>query len=397
MATPLPTSSPTSSPQKSSILDIAIIVGMAVGGPIFGAASILLIRKNFLSQGKSAILPQEELSKKNLDYSVALQDELHSDINQACSNNEKSSIPADYCIQLEEKESIKDEENQNKANSHVTIPKKSCVVCSIDSMMDPQHVRLQNEEFARFGSHLTYAYQDIAKLVSNQLSSSQSLLKDDVMPAEGANSIPESSFPYTDGLSSSLPRIQNAVEAYPLLKYISYNIVYPLVEAYVPDITLPEISNAMLVTAHMSIGHLYAWQQPQGNVPFYIVESVAKSGSFAARLGVTKFINDYRDALEHNEQTVTTSEALKHCVSTLLTYTVPDLLICTAAKTAIPGYECSDMNLGAKLSFAGSECYWSYKASQEPVEPTTADVIVPYIVDIAAGITAYTNGYGLMG
>ena len=132
-------------------------------------------------------------------------------------------------------------------------------------------------------------------------------------------------------------------------------------------------------------------------MPFYIVESVAKSGSFAARLGVTKLINDYRDELEQNEQTITTSEAIKHCVSTILTYTVPDLLICAAAKAAMPGYECSDMNLGAKLSFAGSECYWSYKASQEPIEPTTADVVVPYIADIAAGITAYVNGYGLMG
>jgi hypothetical protein len=303
---------------------------------------------------------------------------------------------------------VHDSESYKQDDGHLSIEgaktesvvKKSCVVCSIDAMMDPQHVRLQNEEFARFGRHLTYAYQDIAKLVSNQFSSPQSLLKDDIMPAEGANSIPEFGFPSTE-LSVSLPRFQNAVEAYPLVKYISSSIVYPLVEHYIPEslqsITLPEISNTMLVTAHMSIGHLYAWQRPQGNVPFYIVESVAKSSSFAARLGVTKYINDYRNELEHKEQTITTSEAIKHCVSTILTYTIPDLLICTAAKTAMPGYECSDMNLWTKLSFAGSECYWSFKASQEPIEPTTADIVVPYIADVAAGVAAYANGYGLLG
>jgi hypothetical protein len=274
------------------------------------------------------------------------------------------------------------------------------VLLSIDALMDPQHVRLQDEEFARFGRHLTYAYQDIAKLVSDQFSSSQSLLKDAVMPAEGSSPLPEINFISND-LSASLLRFQDALELYPLVKYISANNFYPLVENYIPEslqnITLPEISNAMLVTAHMSIGHLYAWQQPQASIPFYIVESEAKSGSFAARLGVTKFINDYRDELEHNEQTITTTEAIKHCVSTIITYTVPDLLICTTAKAAMPGYKCNDMNLGTKLSFAGSECYAVYKASQKPIEPTTADIVVPYIADLAAGINAYANGYGLLG
>jgi hypothetical protein len=200
---------------------------------------------------------------------------------------------------------------------------------------------------------------------------------------------------------TSVIEIRELIELYPLLQYISSNIIYPLVENYIPEslqnIALSKISITMLVTAHMTIGHLYAWQQPQASIPFYIIESVAKSGSFASRIGVTKYINDYRDALEHNEQTITTTEAIKHCVSALLTYTVPDLLICAAAKSAMPSYECGDLNLGAKLSFAGSECYWSYKASQEPIEPTTADVAVPYIADIAAGITAYVNGYALMG
>ena len=78
-------------------------------------------------------------------------------------------------------------------------------------------------------------------------------------------------------------------------------------------------------------------------------------------------------------------------------FAAPDLLVYAVAKTAMPGYESGDMNLRAKLCFAGSECYWSYKTSQEPVEPTTADIVVPYIADMAAGVTAYANGYGLMG
>jgi hypothetical protein len=205
----------------------------------------------------------------------------------------------------------------------------------------------------------------------------------------------------SNSLITAFLDIQSIIESYPLIKYLSTNIIYPLVESYIPEsvknITLPEISNAMLVTAHMSLGHLYAWQQPQASVPFYIVESVAKSGSFAARLGVTEYINDYRDELEHNEKTITITESLKHCASTLLTYTVPDLLICVAAKTAMQSYDCSDLNLGTKLSFAGSECYWSYKASQEPIEPTTADVVMPYIADLAAGVAAYVNGCGLVG
>ena len=291
-------------------------------------------------------------------------------------------------------------DRDTKVESEAKIGQRSCVVCSIDALIDPQHVRTQDEEFARFGRHLTYAYQDIAKLVSEQFSSSQNLLKDDVIPTERAIPLPEINF-ISNSLSASVSRFQNALELYPLVKYISSNIFYPIFKNYIAEslqnITLPEISNAMLVTAHMSLGHLYAWQQPQTSVPFYIVESVAKSSSFAARLGVTKFINDYKDALEHNEQTITATESLKHCTSTILTYTVPDLLICAAAKAAMPGYECSDMNLRAKLSFAGSECYWSFKASQEPIAPTTADVVVPYIADLAAGINAYANGYGLMG
>jgi hypothetical protein len=55
------------------------------------------------------------------------------------------------------------------------------------------------------------------------------------------------------------------------------------------------------------------------------------------------------------------------------------------------------MNLGTKLSFAGSECYSVYKASQEPITPTTADVVIPYIADTIVGIVVFSNGYGLMG
>ena len=34
------------------------------------------------------------------------------------------------------------------------ISKRSCVICSIDASMDPEHVRLQNEAFAKFGEDL---------------------------------------------------------------------------------------------------------------------------------------------------------------------------------------------------------------------------------------------------
>ncbi len=45
-------------------------------------------------------------------------------------------------------------QNSRTVDTHSVIGKSSCVLMSIDALMDPEHVRLQNEEFIKFGNQL---------------------------------------------------------------------------------------------------------------------------------------------------------------------------------------------------------------------------------------------------
>lgn len=194
-----------------------------------------------------------------------------------------------------------------------------------------------------------------------------------------------------------LLNVRNLIEYIPLTKYAYHNIIYPLVGNYLPEsaknMSYPGIleSKAALFTAHLATGITAAMLMPTEVAKTAIVTSSASSVAFGVRLATSHYLAEYRQ-----DKPVDVTEGLKQCAVTVFAYTIPSLATCALAKAIMSEYQCTELNLWTKLSFAGSDCYAIYKATHETTKPSIAETIVPYVVDAVAAVTAYANGYGLM-
>ena len=190
------------------------------------------------------------------------------------------------------------------------------------------------------------------------------------------------------------------IEYIPMLKYMGQNIVCPLIKNYLPEyfenITFHKIfdNNILLFSSHLVIGHLGALHLPEKLINDGLIKSTIESGAFGTRLMSSHYLQEYKYEMINNDMKIDSIELAKYCASTTLAYTAPALATCILYKLVIPEYQCVDIDLNTKLSFAGSECYSFYKAIQVPeMKPTTTDLIMPYIVNSITAVASYIN-YG---
>ena len=68
-----------------------------------------------------------------------------------------------------------------------------------------------------------------------------------------------------------------------------------------------------------------------------------------------------------------------------LAYSLPSMATCAITKLALLDVQCAITcyDALASASLGAVQCYSNYKATKQYVEPTTADVVVPYIADAA--------------
>ena len=76
-----------------------------------------------------------------------------------------------------------------------------------------------------------------------------------------------------------------------------------------------------------------------------------------------------------------------------LAYSLPSMATCAITKLALLDVQCAITcyDALASASLGAVQCYSNYKATKQYVEPTTADVVVPYIADAAMLFTLSRN------
>ena len=119
-----------------------------------------------------------------------------------------------------------------------------------------------------------------------------------------------------------------------------------------------------------------------------LVISTAGSASFGIGLASSHYLNKYKKEIVTQENTVDIAQVLKYYGATIGAYTAPAIVTCALSEMVMPG-SCNNLNPTTQLSFANSECYSLYKTTLGPSISTTADIVIPFIFDIAAGFVAY--------
>lgn len=187
---------------------------------------------------------------------------------------------------------------------------------------------------------------------------------------------------------SYLLDVRNYIEEIPLVVYATKNIAYPLLENLLPNtlknFALPEFlySKTFLFTAHIATGSLASMLLPTEFVNKAIVLASAKSASFGIGLASSHYLNEYKQEIASQEKPAEMTQAIKYCAATMFAYTAPALATCALSKLIMPEFTCDNIDLTAKLTFAGSECYSLYKANLNPDEASATDAIAPYIAQI---------------
>ncbi|MGB4191944.1 MAG: FG-GAP-like repeat-containing protein [Rickettsiales bacterium] len=260
--------------------------------------------------------------------------------------------------------------------------KKSCVVCSIDAMMDPEHVRLQNEEFAKFGENL-FGYNFLTENQAISATKAPAQIANTPTKAESTTTDNAHSSPSNNNLMISLLSAQQIVEYIPIIKYIAHGF----------NLSLPEVlgNKSMLITSHLILGNAAAALLPYESMTNGMITSTIATSIYVIRLVSAGYLVEQRQEVLSQDVPMSSFETLKYCGASMLAYTLPNLAKCAATKWFIPEAECSliGYDLGLSASLAGADCYAMYKATSEPIIPTTADVLIPYIADaIAFAITS---------
>lgn len=281
-------------------------------------------------------------------------------------------------------------DTQSLSTDQKNPSKSSCIILSIDAMMNPEHVRSQNAEFIRFGEHLTIAYKDLSSVFCYKNDQAQILLEDSSTKTDALTihqkfaSTDSPPFTASDNLMISLFTTKQLIEYLPIIKYtvqgtinyIGYNITLPDITDYKP----------LLISTHLVVGNIAAQLLPTESITNGMIVSTIGSGSYAMRLTAI-------DYLKNQEVADNPVDLAKQCGTTIAAYTLPNLATCALTKLILPEMPCANtgMDVLTSGSLGAMQCYSNYKATAQPSDPTTADVVVPYIAD---AIAAYTlSGY----
>ena len=260
---------------------------------------------------------------------------------------------------------------------------RSCVILSIDASMDPEHVKLQHAEFTEFSDHLMIAYKDLRSVFRYENYKAQILLEDSYTKTDALaihqklaskTNVPLST---SDSLMASLFTAKQLIEYLPIIKHLSQNTINYL--GY--NATLPEVSDykTLLITAHFTLSSIgMQILQPEKAMNAFVVASI-DSSSYAMRFTAVEY-------LKTQEIADNPIDVLKQCTTTIAAYTLPNIVTCAVTKLALPGTSCAltSYDVLASSSLVAIQCYSNYKAVAQPSEPTTADVVVPYIADALA-------------
>ena len=176
----------------------------------------------------------------------------------------------------------------------------------------------------------------------------------------------------------SLLSAQQIVEYLPIIKYV----------VQVFNLSLPEVfdNKPMLVSTHLVLGSAAAALLPYESSGHGMITSTIATSSYAIRLASAGYLAEQRQEVLAQDKQMSNFEMLKYCGASMLAYTLPNIAKCAVTKWFIPEAECSitGYDLGLSASIAGADCYSTYKATSEPSIPTTADIVVPYVLDAIA-------------
>gem|GEM_PF-3892056 len=265
----------------------------------------------------------------------------------------------------------------------------------IDTSMDPEYIKIQDKAFAEFGEHLMLAYKDLGYLFDNGANEIQKLLSDSSREAASIEIYQEQpTQPKTstsNHLMPSLFGVRQFIEYLPLIKHLAQGAM----EKFGYNTTTPEIldNKPFLFTIHLVAGHAGAMLLPQDDMNDGLVVATAGSMSYGARLIASHCLTEQRQEILLQDKAMDAYEMTKYCSSTILAYTAPSLATCAISNFMLPGTPCAvtGYDLIISTSFGGSECYSVYKTKTQDENKTTADTVVPYIVDAVA--MAYASQY----
>ena len=183
----------------------------------------------------------------------------------------------------------------------------------------------------------------------------------------------------------SLLSARQMVEYLPLIKYLTQGIL----DHFGYNITLPEFldNKAALVTTHLALGNAAAQFIPADLVTTGITVSNIGTGAYAIRLIAA-------DHLKLQQPTDEPMEIAAQCGAAMLLYNLPNIATYTAVQLLLPGtaYTINGYDVLASSSLGAIHCSSNYKAiTEQPAEPTTADTVVPLIVDAGVALLLGSN------
>ncbi len=283
--------------------------------------------------------------------------------------------------------------NEPNALNNALKAEATALLC-IDASMDSKYIKMQDKAFAEFGQHLMVVYRDLSATLSNGVRETQKLLG--ASSSEDANAViryqepaankPESST--SNHLMLSLFSIRQLIEYLPLIKYVAQGTS----DYFGLNVTIPTIldNKPLLFTMHLVAGHASAMLLPNDAVNNGLAVSTAGSLGYGARFVASNYLNEQRQEVVSSDKPMELLELAKYCGTTILAYTLPNIVSCLTTKFAIPGTECSitGYDLAISASLGGAECYSMYKVATQDNHKTTADIVVPYIADAVATVFA---------
>jgi hypothetical protein len=293
-------------------------------------------------------------------------------------------VPVDHVYSADDK--LPNTANPSSYKS-VETKKSPCIVCHVHTIKfdNPEIDRIYHSRLAKF---------DDKPIAAKEVKKPVKLITESIARESDGERSSNAPSP-TNPLIVPVLGVRNAIEYMPMVKYVA-DVAYPIVSAYLPELvtnfTLPSIidNKPFLFTAHLAVGHLGAMLLPAESVTNGFVVSTAGSVAFGMRLAASHYLSEQRQNTASKD--MDSFEVAKYCSATILAYTVPSIATCAMANFIMPGTECSKADIGMKISLAGAECY-SMKASTKVVEePTTADMVMPYIADSMALIASCASG-----
>lgn len=261
----------------------------------------------------------------------------------------------------------------------------SKVFMSIDAMMDPEYVRLQNEEFIRFANNLKYftksIYKDIVCLLTSTKAKIGNLLLEDNIEESQKISVyqdlspsGDTMFMASDNFMISLLSAKQLLHNLPIIHYLAQSSINYL--GYNGTLPNPLDHKAILISIDLVLGNIAAQYLPDDSIMNGMLISTASTASYAVSLTTA-------DYLRNQESTDDPVEFAGQCAATITAYILPQLFNYGVTKAILPdsAVSLSALDMLRSASLGVVQCY-SYKAIYSVEgEGSISDTLVPYIAD----------------